>query len=422
MMMTALILFFVTLLFIIWQPRDFQIGTIALLGAIAALMLQVVSFDDVVTVFNIIWDATLAFIGIIILSMVLDEIGFFEWAALKMAKLSNGSGRRMFFYSVILGAIVSALFANDGAALILTPILLAKMRILKLNTKTILAFLLAGGFISDSASLPFVFSNLTNIVTADYFGIGFINFLSTMILPYLVSVIASMAFLFLLLHKDIPKVVDITLLPNPKSVLKNEKLFKFAWFFLALLLAGYAIGDIYHIPVSVFALSGALIFLFIAASSKAVSAKTIIKDAPWQIVWFSLGLYVVVYGLKNAGLTDEITHILEYLNTQSQVVAVVGTGFISAGLSAVMNNMPTIMIMDIALHDISNHAMIYANIIGCNLGPKMTPFGSLATLLWLHSLAKKDVKISFWSYSKFGLLITPPVLLIVLLVLGLQLK
>ena len=414
-MITASLLFLITLIFVIWQPRGLQIGTTAVTGAIIALILGVVSFEDVYTVFNIIWDATLAFIGIIILSMVLDEIGFFEWAALKMAKLSNGNGRLMFFYSILLGAVVSALFANDGAALILTPILLAKMRVLKLNTKTILAFLLAGGFISDSASLPFVFSNLTNIVTADYFQIGFIEFLQNMLLPYLVSVIVSMLFLFMLLHKDIPKWVDITLLPDPRSVLKNEKLFKFSWFFLVLLLAGYTIGDIYHIPVSVFALSGALLFLFIAAQSKAVVARKIIKEAPWQVVWFSLGLYVVVYGLKNAGLTNEITHILQYLDAQSQLIAVVGTGFISAGLSALMNNMPTIMIMDIALHDIGNHAMIYANIIGCNLGPKMTPFGSLATLLWLHSLAKKDVQISFWSYSKFGILITPPVLLIVLL-------
>ena len=414
-MLIAILIFLITLLFVIWQPKGLQIGTTAIIGAIAALLSGVVSFDDVIVVFGIIWDATLAFIGIIILSMVLDEIGFFEWAALKMTKLSNGNGRRMFFYSVILGAVVSALFANDGAALILTPILLAKMRILKLNAKTILAFLLAGGFISDSASLPFVFSNLTNIVTADYFGIGFIEFLLNMILPYLVSVTASMLFLFLLLYKDIPKHVDISLLPDPKSVLKNEKLFQFSWFFLALLLIGYTIGDIYHIPVSIFALSGALIFLTIASLSKAVNAKSIITEAPWQIVWFSLGLYIVVYGLKNAGLTHEITYILEYLNGQSKVVAVVGTGFISAALSAFMNNMPTIMIMDIALHDIQNHSMIYANIIGCNLGPKMTPFGSLATLLWLHSLAKKDVQISFWSYSKFGLLITPPVLFIVLL-------
>jgi len=419
-MITAVLLFLITLIFVIWQPRGMQIGTTAVIGAIIALILGVVSFNDVFTVFNIIWDATLAFIGIIILSMVLDEIGFFEWAALKMAKLSNGNGRRMFFYSVLLGAVVSALFANDGAALILTPILLAKMRILKLNAKTILAFLLAGGFISDSASLPFVFSNLTNIVTADYFGIGFITFLSNMILPYLVSIIVSMLFLFLLLHKDIPKSVDISLLPDPKSVLKNEKLFRFSWFFLAILLAGYTIGDIYHIPVSVFALSGGLLFLLIASRSKAVDAKSIIKEAPWQIVWFSLGLYVVVYGLKNVGLTTEITQILEYLNTQSHLLAVIGTGFISAILSALMNNMPTIMIMDIALHNVGNDAMIYANIIGCNLGPKMTPFGSLATLLWLHSLAKKDVQISFWNYSKFGLLITPPVLLIVLFSVALQ--
>jgi len=82
-----------------------------------------------------------------------------------------------------------------------------------------------------------------------------------------------------------------------------------------------------------------------------------------------------------------------------------------------MNNMPTVMIMDIALVDIPNKALAYANIIGCNLGPKMTPFGSLATLLWLHVLAKKGIHISFAQYSKFGLLITPPVLLVVLLAL-----
>ncbi|HFB53386.1 MAG TPA: arsenical efflux pump membrane protein ArsB, partial [Sulfurimonas autotrophica] len=146
-MIAASLIFLITLIFVIWQPRGLQIGTTAVIGAIVALLVGVVSFDDVVVVFNIIWDATLAFVGIIILSMVLDEIGFFEWAALKMAKLSRGSGRLMFFYSIILGAVVAALFANDGAALILTPILLAKMRILKLNTKTILAFLLAGGFI-----------------------------------------------------------------------------------------------------------------------------------------------------------------------------------------------------------------------------------------------------------------------------------
>lgn len=416
-MIVASLIFLVTLIFVIWQPKGLQIGTTAVIGAIIALVLGVVSLNDVLIVSDIVWDATLAFIGIIILSMVLDEIGFFEWCAIKMAKLSNGNGHLMFVYALILGSFVSALFANDGAALILTPILLAKMRILKLNLKTIVAFLLAGGFISDSASLPFVFSNLTNIVTANYFNIGFAQYFFDMVIPFIVSVTVSIIFLWLILRKDIPKDIDISLLKEPKSVIKNMNLFYFSWIFLGVLLAGYFVGDAYNLPISIFALGGATVFLIIATLSKAVKPKEIIKTAPWQVVWFSIGLYIVVYGLKNAGLTDYLTIVLKDLSLRGDTIAVLGTGFIAAFLSAIMNNMPTIMIMDIALHDIGNQAMIYANIVGCNLGPKMTPFGSLATLLWLHVLSKKGVKIGFWEYSKFGLIVTPPVLFIVLLTL-----
>ncbi|MDY0121232.1 MAG: arsenic transporter [Sulfurimonas sp.] len=416
-MTLAVFIFAITLALVIFQPRGLQIGTSAILGAIAALVLGVVSFGDVITVTEIVWDATLAFIGIIILSMVLDEIGFFEWCAIKMAKLSKGNGHLMFVYALLLGSFVAALFANDGAALILTPILLAKMKILKLNAKTIVAFLLAGGFMSDAASLPFVFSNLTNIVTANYFDIGFVEYLQNMIVPYIVSTLITIAFLWLVLRKDIPKSVDITLLKNPDDVLKSKTLFLFSWFFLALLLAGYFIGDAYGLPVSVFALGGGLLFLAIASYTKNARAWLTIKTAPWQVVWFSIGLYIVVYGLKNAGLTDYLASVLVALNTQGDFVAIVGTGFIAAFLSAIMNNMPTIMIMDIALVDVGNSALVYANIIGCNLGPKMTPFGSLATLLWLHVLLQKGVKIGFWEYSKFGLLVTPPILFVVLVAL-----
>lgn len=413
-MIVASLIFLTTLLFVIIQPRGLKIGTTAIIGAVASLIFGTVSFGDVLIVSNIVWDATLAFIGIIIMSMVLDEIGFFEWCAIKMAKLSKGNGHLMFVYALLLGAFVSALFANDGAALILTPILLAKMRLLKLNAKTIIAFLLAGGFISDSASLPFVFSNLTNIVTANYFNIGFVEYLGVMFVPFVVSVIVSILVLWLVLRNDIPKTIDVNLLKNPDDVLKSKPLFYMSWLFLALLLVAYFIGDAYHLPISLFALGGGLLFLALASYMKAARAGLTIKNAPWQVVWFSIGLYIVVYGLKNAGLTDYLASVLKDLATQGDMVAIIGTGFISAILSAVMNNMPTVMIMDIALVDIPNQALAYANIIGCNLGPKMTPFGSLATLLWLHVLAQKGVKIGFWEYSKFGLLVTPPILLVVL--------
>ncbi len=414
-MFLAIALFVVTLVFIIWQPRGLQIGTTAVIGAILAVVLGVVSMGDVGTVTSMVWDATLAFIGIIILSMVLDEIGFFEWAALGMVRLSGGNGNLMFVYMMILGALVAAFFANDGAALILTPIILAKMKYLKLNPVAMFAFLMAGGFIGDSASNPLVISNLTNIVTAGYFKIGFWEYAQTMFLPNLLSIIASIVVLWLFFRKDIPSHIDVENLATPQSAIKNMTMFRLSWWFLALLMVGYFIGDAYHLPVSLFALGGALVFLAIATYFKATKPIMTIKAAPWQVVWFSIGLYVVVYGLKNNGLTTYLADIIIQLQGMGNTYAVIGTGFLSAILSSVMNNMPTIMIMDIAIEQAGNSALAYANIIGCNLGPKMTPIGSLATLLWLHVLAQKGVKIGWGEYMKVGMIVTLPVLLVALI-------
>jgi len=413
--MLAFGLFLIVLVLIIWQPKGLQIGTTAVIGALVALALGIVNMQDVKEVISIVWDATLAFIGIIILSMVLDEIGFFEWAAIKMTRLSRGNGNWMFINILLLGAFVAALFANDGAALILTPILLAKMRYLNMDKKAIFAFLLAGGFIGDSASNPLVISNLTNIVTADYFNIGFFEYAKNMILPNMLSITASISILWIFFRKSIPKQIDISNLPKASSVVKNQTMFKLSWLFLALLLIGYFIGDAYKLPISLFALGGALIFLAIASKFKAVKPLLTLKTAPWQVVWFSVGLYVVVYGLKNAGLTDDIASILLWLKAQGHAAYVIGTGFVSAILSAIMNNMPTIMVMDIAIDKVGDNFLAYANILGANLGPKMTPIGSLATLLWLHVLEQKGVKIGWGEYMKIGLIITPPVLLVALL-------
>jgi arsenical pump membrane protein len=213
--------------------------------------------------------------------------------------------------------------------------------------------------------------------------------------------------------KNIPKKVNINLLPDANSVIKDKKLFNFSWIFLGILLIGYFIGDFYHIPVSIFALGGALIFLLI--SKKIVNTKEIILTAPWQIIWFSIGLFIIVYGLKNAGLTDYLSLILKESLEKNENLAIIATEFISGILSAIMNNLPTVMIMDISLKNIGNEAMIYANIIGSNIGPKMAPFGSLSTLLLLHIIRQKGIIISFKEYIKFGIIVTPIVLFIVLL-------
>lgn len=425
-MLVAIVIFVFTLTLVIWQPRGLGIGWGALIGAAVALAVGTVQWTDIPVVWGIVWNATATFIAVIIISLLLDEAGFFEWAALHVARWGKSNGIRLFALIIVLGAAVSALFANDGAALILTPIVMAMLMAMGFSAAGTLACVMAAGFIADTASLPLVVSNLVNIVSADYFSISFTDYAAIMVPVNLVSVLASLVVLVVFFKRDIPATYSLIHVPQPIKAIKDPVTFKAGWVVLILLLIGFFGLESLGVPVSVVAALAATLLLVVAARGKVININKVLRGAPWQVVIFSLGMYLVVYGLRNAGLTDHIALLLNEFAKAGVWGAALGTGILSAVLSSIMNNMPTVLTTALSIEASTasgsvKEAMIYANVIGSDLGPKFTPIGSLATLLWLHVLAKKGTTISWGYYFRVGLVLTTPVLLITLMALAIRL-
>ncbi|MPY09150.1 arsenic transporter [Arthrobacter bussei] len=500
MTVVAVLIFLATLTLVIWQPKGLGIGWSALGGAALALITTVVSLSDIPIVWDIVWNATFAFVAIVIISLILDESGFFTWAALHVARWGRGNGRLLFTLIVLLGAAIAAVFANDGAALILTPIVIQMLLALKFPAKASLGFVIACGFIADAGSLPLVVSNLVNIVTADFFDISFARYAAVMVPVGIVSVAASLGVLLLFFRKVIPRRYDMSALEAPRSAIADPLTFKTGWVILGVLLIGYFAAEPLHIPLSAVAGVGAVVLMLVASRKPAflfprmpvpamrepvsevdaagraadpdyetvgaahrstggaansahpasdtrnsdvnddvslssvgggvavlpngrISVPRILREAPWQIVLFSIGMYLVVYGLRNQGLTDELAGVFSAISNNGVLITALGVGVIVAVLASLMNNMPTVLIASLAIGaagatGLTQEAMIYANVIGSDLGPKITPIGSLATLLWLHVLDRRGIHIGWGQYFRTGIVLTIPVLIITLLALA----
>ncbi|MDA8246512.1 arsenic transporter [Acidithiobacillus sp.] len=429
--MLAVLIFLATLILVIWQPKGLSIGWSAMGGAALALATGVITWSDIPVVWHIIWDATFTFVALIIISLILDEAGFFHWAALHVARWGGGRGRILFPLIVILGAAIAAVFANDGAALLLTPIVMAILLQLEFTPAATFAFVIATGFVADTTSLPLMISNLVNIVSANYFNISFDRYALVMIPVDLVALAATLLVLWIAFRRVLPQHYGTAHLPEPATAIKDHLVFRASFPVLILLLIAYFVTAQWQIPVSVVTVTGALILLALAGRwfqggrGAQIPIRKVLQEAPWKIVVFSLGMYLVVYGLRNAGLTGYVTQALLWFGAHGRIAAALGMGFLAALLSSAMNNMPAVLVGALAIHHapaaadpMIHEIMVYANIIGCDLGPKFTPIGSLATLLWLHVLGRKGVTITWGQYMRIGLLITPPVLLVTLLALA----
>ncbi|EOB3874560.1 ArsB/NhaD family transporter [Campylobacter upsaliensis] len=374
-----------------------------------------VSLSDVAFVWGMVWDSTFSLVGLIIFALSLEKLGFFEVLAHYTLRLSTHKQTlhlqtwKFFVFIGMLASVLATFFSNDGAILILTPLIIALLTHIenvKFSRSPLIIFLLFVGFMSDFASNTFIFSNLTNIITADFFTITFIDFALAMALPQLFVILATLVLFWILFTRKLPKTLEFKVhtqaLPKPSITL-------FCFALTLLLLFGIIGGEKFGFALCVFTLGVAFLSTLCGILTHKIALKQMLKLAPLGIVAFSLGLFIVVFGLNNMGLVGLLAEGLKHFDTLPLFAQIFSVGISSSLGSSVINNLPMVMLGDLALKDSSN-ALIFAHLLGCNVGAKLTPIGSLATLLWLFSLKRYGISISFLQYMLVALLIVPFVL------------
>ena len=414
----AIAVFVVTLFLMIKRPFGLRLGYAAGIGAVASLLLGTVSLGQAARSFLDIWDAALAFLGIVAMSVTLDAMGFFKWAALRVVKMAGGSGLRLFVYISLLTAAVSILFANDSAVLILTPIVLEVVTCLGIGSKGKLAYLFSAGLMADTAAMPLITSNPINILSADFFKYSFVDHLIFMGPVAIATILSSLLLFYLFFRKQIPKAYD----PEAADTLTVGKpvisplLLRISLATLVAIDVGYVLTSLNRFPVSIVIGSGAVflvaVYWFTLKWKGSVNGEKkglvgLAKDINWDIVLFMFSIFIVVQGLETAGITNLLASALIATSKLPSALGIFGPSMVVTIGASFMNNWPMTILGLLSIQHIgatgsSLTGLIFSNIIGNNLGPHFFPLGSLAIVIWLETMKRKGVTISLKEYLKVG--------------------
>ncbi|QJD81892.1 ArsB/NhaD family transporter [Cohnella herbarum] len=421
----SILVFALTLALIIWRPKGLNEAFFAAPAALLLLLTGSLAWEDAAYIWQIVWNATLSLIGIMILTAVMDDNGFFRWAALHIVQRYHRRRIVLLVGLSALSCLITTFFNNDGTVLIMTPIVLEVTALLGMGLKARIAFLLSVGFMADTASATLMVSNLTNILTADFFGISFGDYARNMAFPGITASMATIAVLVSVFGRTIGKDTaagrTVQSFPEPSSAIGNRIVFRLSWVILLLILIGYFGSEAMGMPVSFIACGGAIVLWLVGAATKSSDSARIVRRTPWLIVIFALAMNMIVYNLHLHGATEWFTEGLVPVAESGLAGAVFGSGVLFSLLAAVMNNLPAVLVSSLSISGLEDQSVLpFASLIGMSVGAKLTPLGSLATLLWLGLLRRDGIHIGWGAYMKYGFILTIPVLFVSLGALWLQ--
>ncbi|XRG90332.1 arsenic transporter [Neobacillus sp. SAB-20_R2A] len=437
----TILAFLFTMIMIFIRPKNINEAIPASIGAVIVFLSGSVSTADLIDISSKVTGAAITIIATIVMAIVLESIGFFSWTAALMLKVSKGSGVRLYWYTLLLCFLMTLFFNNDGSILITTPILILTLKNLGLKVRQMIPYLLSGALIATASSAPIGVSNIVNLIALKIIGMDLYMQTEMMFVPGVLGLVFLSFLLYMIFKKEIPQQISphsysIPLQKNRlyhplqknSDVLFNEKkkLMINMLIFVFIVRISLFIASYLGIAVSLVAVLGSIILLIWRWVYLKINPKDVIGKIPWHILIFAFGMYVIIYGLHNIGLTNLLLVHLKSIVNDSLFHASLTMGVITSVLSNIFNNHPALMISTLALTEMGLDPLIMktvylANIIGSDIGSLILPIGTLATLIWMHILKNNKIQIPWMEYIKVTILVIPPTLIFTLISLYLWL-
>ncbi|MEC1722944.1 arsenic transporter [Schinkia azotoformans] len=435
MVWITILTFFATLIFILWRPRGLNEAVPATIGALIVILCGSVPLRDLEIITETISGAAITIMATIVMAIVLESFGFFNWVAEKLAEKAKGSGIRLFWYVNLLCFLMTLFFNNDGSILITTPILIMLLNNMGLKNHEKIPYLLSGAVIATASSAPIGVSNIVNLIALKIVDMSLYMHTAMMFVPATLGLLLLVGLLFLRFKKALPKTIPANItglsLPSYHPLKHNPTTFSDkdrTRFMINILLFVFAVrvslfvASFLSIPVSLMAVIGSLVLLGWRWAYLKIPPGDMLKKTPWYIIVFAFSMYVIIYGLNNIGLTDWLIGFMRPLVSGSLLHASVLMGVLLSVLSNLFNNHPALMIGTITLTNLNLDLLslkisYLASVIGSDVGSLILPMGTLATLMWMHIVRRGKVVITWWEYIKITIVVIPPAVIFTLVIL-----
>ncbi len=382
---------------------------IAMIGALSLLVTKSVSLDGVIKAFttnNAVnpLKILVLFITMTILSIFLDEVGFFRYLATTVAKKLKGSQTKLFFGFYILISLLTIFTSNDIIILTFTPFICYYAKNTKINP---IPYLISEFVAANTWSMTLIIGNPTNIYLSSAFNIDFVSYLKVMALPTLVAGITSILILYLLFRKSLNKEMETfdDFVDKPNKFLLITGLSHLIVCIILLAISSYINLEMYLITLilSISLLIITTTYLLITKKSL-ISIKSTLIRTPWNLIPFVLSMFIIVLSLNENGYTKLVGDLLNKFNP------VYSYGISGAVFANLINNIP----MSVFYSNIitTNIPSVYASIIASNIAAFITPIGALAGIMWMSLLKTYNIDFSFKKFMKYGLMIGIPTLML----------